>query len=358
MEGTRCDFFLGATAPGGFCGHYAQLVRDPTWDVTLLKGSPGCGKSTLLRRVAEQLRACGHNVEAIHCGADPASLDAVVCAETRFCLVDATAPHVLEPVYPVAYENVLTLYNALDRNLLAAQRAEIMEQFRSYKALTERVARYVTAAGSLLQDTARTAQCFTDCTKARAFGVSLSRRYLPGSGSGAAEEVRLLSAVTCDGVVCFTDTIRTLADTVVVFDDPYGCAAKEILYALREQALSRGWFVISCYCSMNPYEKLEHLLVPALRLAFVTHSPWHPMPFPGQRIVHCSRFQSKEGEAMRRKRLRFNKKATAELLSQAIVLHGEAKRCHDALEAYYKNAMDFSALDAALEKLRINGCLK
>lgn len=347
METKQLDFFLGALSPSGFCGYYAQLVRDlGSNSTTLLKGSPGCGKSTLLKRVAHHLLQQGETVEMIHCSGDPASLDAVVCKRKQLYMADATPPHAIEPSYPVAFENIISLYGALDRNALTAHRSEIVELFRRNKNLTERATRYITAAGSLLQDTARTAQCFTDAEKARAFAMSLSRRYLPTAQGPATEDIRLLSAVTCEGIVFFHDTIPKMADTVIVLEDEFGCAAKVILQILREQALAKGHNVVTCYCPMSPYEKIEHLFLPQHRLAFVTSNAYHPVQLPQHRVIHCTRFCNKEGLALRKKRLRFNRKAIAELLAQASALQAEAKACHDTLERYYSDATDFSIVDS------------
>jgi len=72
---------------------------------------------------------------------------------------------VLEPVYPVAFEDIVSLYRAVDRHKLQAHRSEIISLFRQNKALVERATRYITAAGSLLQDSMRVALSCTDTAK-------------------------------------------------------------------------------------------------------------------------------------------------------------------------------------------------
>ena len=346
METKQLDFFLGALSPSGFCGYYSQLIADTTSNATtLIKGGPGCGKSTLLRRIAAHLLSQGETVETIHCAGDPASLDAVICKEKKLYVADATPPHAIEPKYPVAFENVVSLYTAIDRNALAENRSEIISLFGRHQELMDRSTRYITAAGSLLQDTARTAQCFTDLNKARTFASTLSRNYIPLGKGPSTEDVRLLSAVTLEGITFYAHTIPRLADTIVVLDDAYGCAAKAMLQVLRTEALAKGHSIITCYCSMSPYEKIEHLFIPTLRLAFVTSNVYHPITFENQRSIHCTRFCNKEGISLRKKRMRFNKKAILELLSQACALQMEAKTCHDKLETYYTNATDFSIVD-------------
>ena len=54
---------------------------------------------------------------------------------------------------------------------------------------------------------------------------------------------------------------------------------------------------------------------------------------------------------VRRKRLHFNKRAVDELFAQASSIQKEAKECHDALEQYYIDAVDFTFLEKAYQYL-------
>ncbi|MEG0911512.1 MAG: hypothetical protein RSC58_08595 [Ruthenibacterium sp.] len=346
MKQNELDFFLGAISPTGFCGYYNPLLQSMhECGISLLKGGPGCGKSTLLCRAKERFLAQGETVEALHCAGDPASLDGVVCRAKSFCAMDATPPHAQEPRYPVAVETIVSLYSALDAAVLQENRAEIVALFEQNRLWNERATRYITAAGSLLQDTARVALCFTDTEKARCFAQSLSRKLIPMGSGSAREDLRLLSAVTGSGLIFYEETLAKLADTVIVLDDEFGAAGKVILEQLRAEALAKGQNVISCYCSLNPYDKMEHLILPALRLCFVTHNVYHPITIARTRTIHCTRFCNQNGIKLRRKRLRFNQKATFELLEQAAVMLHEAKNSHDALETYYTNALSQSAVE-------------
>ncbi|MEG0897146.1 MAG: hypothetical protein RSD01_06030 [Ruthenibacterium sp.] len=340
MKQNELDFFIGAISPTGFCGYYNPLLQSMSaCGISLLKGGPGCGKSTLLCRAKELFAAQGETIEALHCAGDPTSLDGVVCRAKGFCAIDATPPHTQEPRYPIAVERIVSLYSALDAAVLRKNRSEIVTLFDQNSAWNERAARYITAAGSLLQDTARVALCFTDTEKARCFAQSLSRKYIPIGSGGAREDLRMLSAVTCDGLVFYEKTLAKLADTVIVLDDEFGAAGKVILEQICAEALAKGQSVISCYCSLNPYDKMEHLILPDLRLCFATHNVYHPITIARTRTIHCTRFCSQNGIKLRRKRLRFNQKATTELLEQAVVMLREAKNCHDALEKFYTDAL-------------------
>lgn len=61
--------------------------------------------------------------------------------------------------------------------------------------------------------------------------------------------------------------------------------------------------------------------------------------------MRCTRFLDRENLAGFRARLRFNERAAAELLDQAVALMAQAKSCHDELETYYRTSVDFEEVE-------------
>ena len=339
----QADFFLGCLSPTGFRGYFHELARQPGLALWLIKAGPGCGKSTLMK----QLTARGRGVvEHIHCSSDPDSLDGAIFWPEGCGIVDATAPHALDPAYPVAHEQVVSLYHTLNQAYLQENREEIQRLFDLCSRFQGRAARYVSAAGGILLDSRRTAACTTDFEKVRKEAARLAARYLPSlPGPGFACD-RLLSAVTPQGRIVYSGTIAALTDRQVVLQDETGAASRLLLELLRDAALQKGHRVIVCWCPMAPGDKIDHLIFPDLRLAFVTANSWHPLHFEGQRTIRCVRFNTQPTLSCRRKRLRFNQKAAADLLEQASAMQASAKQNHDLLEEFYKAAADFSQVEA------------
>lgn len=112
------DFFLGATTPAGFKGYFEPLRREPGMQMLLIKSGPGCGKSTLMKHLAQAAEQQGQRIEKIHCASDPDSLDGVILPGQHRAIVDATAPHVVEPDAPGADEVVVSLYHTIDTEKL------------------------------------------------------------------------------------------------------------------------------------------------------------------------------------------------------------------------------------------------
>ena len=262
------DFFLGATTPAGFKGYFEPLRREPGMQMLLIKSGPGCGKSTLMKHLAQAAEQQGQRIEKIHCASDPDSLDGVIFLDQRRAIIDATAPHVVEPDAPGADELVVSLYHTIDAGKLAPHRDEVKALFARNAALRGRAARYIASAGSLM------------------------------------------------------------------------------LELIRAEALARGYHIITCPCAMHPEDQIDHIFIPALRLAFLTDNLWHPIQLPGVQAVRCTRFVDRENLSGFRARLRFNDRAASELIDQAVALMAQAKNCHDELETYYRAAVDFDQVNA------------
>ena len=149
------DFFLGATTPAGFKGYFEPLRHEPGMQLYLIKSGPGCGKSTLMKHIAQAAEQKGERIEKIHCASDPDSLDGVIFPEKRQAILDATAPHTMEPDAPGADEVVVSLYHTIDAGKLSLHREEVKALFARNASLRSRAARYIASAGSLLLDSRR-----------------------------------------------------------------------------------------------------------------------------------------------------------------------------------------------------------
>ena len=340
------DFFLGATTPAGFKGYFEPLRHEPGMQMYLIKSGPGCGKSTLMKRLARAAEQRGELTQRIHCASDPDSLDGVILPGQHRAIVDATAPHVVEPDAPGADEVVVSLYHTIDAEKLHQCTDEVKALFARNALLRSRAARYIASAGSLLLDSRRAEACCANFEKVRRYVKRLCTRLLPRTEGTGSEELRLLSAITPKGMVFYRGTVEALADRYVVFRDDYGAVSRLLLELIRAEALARGYHIITCPCAMHPEDQIDHIFIPALRLAFLTDNLWHPIQLPGVQAVRCTRFVDRENLSGFRARLRFNDRAASELIDQAVALMAQAKNCHDELETYYRAAVDFDQVNA------------
>ena len=277
---TQVQFFLGANAPTGFYSLYDQLI-DPASaeDIFILKGGPGCGKSSLMRRVGRAMEEHGLAVEYILCSGDPDSLDAIVIPDLKAAIVDGTAPHIVEPQYPGVVERYVNLGACYDRAALAPLRGEITGCMSGYKGCYARAYRCLSAAAQINED--MRALLHTPSAEAKAVkrARGILSREVRKSGSEPGHSVqRFLGAVTWRGPLCGYDTAYALCGRIYELADTCGLA-HVMLTHLAAGVMAAGYDVIVCPSPLAP-DRMEHLLVPARSVGFISPTPPPPSSAP------------------------------------------------------------------------------
>ena len=104
------------------------------------------------------------------------------------------------------------------------------------------------------------------------------------------------------------------------------------------------------FCATLPLPSLitDHVIIPELKLAFVTENDYAKFAST-ERRVHSRRFVALKKLHLSNERMKFNRKAAASLLESAAATLQKAQSVHDELEAFYIGAMDFKALDSYYE---------
>lgn len=346
------QYFLGANAPGGFFSLYDQLLPPEQAQVIyILKGGPGCGKSTLMRRIGGWAGEAGLETECILCSGDPDSLDAVILPGLGAAIVDGTAPHVVEPKYPGAVERYVNMGDCYDGEALRPLKGEIMDCMRGYKGCYQRAYRCLDAAAEIMEDqhSALCTELLSQKLAKRAAGI-LSRE-LPRRASARPGQVkqRFLGAVTHQGAVCLYGTAQAQCDKIYILSDSCGLA-HELLLPLLTGAVERGFDVVACPDPMAP-DRLAHLLIPQLELAFLTALPGCSFPEKPYRCIRLEAAADEELLRRNRPRLRFAKKVSAALVEEAVSSLSQAKAMHDDLEGIYNPHVNFALVEEFAQKL-------
>lgn len=340
----KITFFLGANTPSGFYSLYDQMI-DPALArrIFLLKGGAGCGKSSLMHRVADTLTQAGVSVEYITCSGDPGSLDAVIFHDLGAAIVDATAPHVMEPSLPGVVESYVNLGRFYDHAALAPLREEIEEATNGYKSHYKRAYHCLTAAAQLHEDDRAlllTPGLEQKIAK-RARGILSREIKKTGREQGKAVQ-RFLGAVSCQGVSCRFDTADALCGKIYELSDSHGLGAG-MLTTLCAGAMAAGYDAILCPSPLFP-DRAEHLLIPELGLGFVTSTP--ALPYTGRPYRRVRLDAMVDAELMKRykSRLKFAKKVQQALVFEATDALAQAKAEHDVLEKLYNPHVDFEGV--------------
>lgn len=347
----QIQYFLGANSPSGFYSLYRELLPPKQAEaIYILKGGPGCGKSTFMRRVARHAEAAGLDTVLIPCSGDPDSLDALILPQKKTALVDGTAPHVIEPSYPGVVESYVNLGDCYDRAGLRPLRGAIMDATDCCQSHYKRVYRCLDAASQLRRDNRELllTPSLVERLSRRAQGIISREIKKTGVQSGEITH-RFLSAVTHKGPVFLWDTVTAQAKRVYELADSYGLA-HELLTPILSAAAAAGWDVTACPDPMAP-DRLAHLIIPGLSLAFVSTTPEAPWPQHPYRRLRLDAMTDRDLYRLNRPRLRFSGKVAAALEEEAVSGLERAKAAHDRLEGLYNPYVDFERVCAMADEL-------
>ena len=176
----------------------------------------------------------------------------------------------VEAKCPGAVEHYVNLDSCYDSVALSPLRQELMACTADYKNCYRRAYRCLSAAAQIAEDLRST--LLTPALEAkmqkRAAGilsreVRRSKKQLPGRVTQ-----RFLSAITHAGPQFLFETTKLQCPRIYELADNYGLA-HTMLSHLLAGFTAAGYDVVACPSPMAP-ERLEHLLIPSLELAFLT----------------------------------------------------------------------------------------
>ncbi len=351
---TPVSFFFGANNKKSYSSLFSELYDSKKeGNHYILKGGPGSGKSTFMKKTANELEKRGYFVERGYCSADPNSIDVVLAPEINFSVLDGTSPHCFEPTYVGVNEFIVNLGEAFNKKYLKEHRTAICNLTDENKMFHRKAAEYMFVASQLKLDAIRYADEILDREKIKNYAIRLCKREIPTEKFGRKGQIykRFLSGITPDGITVFYDSIVALSEKIITIADDFSLAAPYIMKYVCEYAVENGYDVYTCYCPLFPASKIDHIIIPELKLCIFTENKEHASLVSEENIVHAERFLNKEGFKEIKEKLNFNKKAQAEMLKEAVRKISSAKGVHDRLEDYYIRATDFSVIEEMGEKI-------
>ncbi|HBR03534.1 MAG TPA: ATPase [Ruminiclostridium sp.] len=348
-EGIIRHMYPGGNTPIGFFSYYPYIIdRKKAKRIYILKGGPGTGKSTLMRKVGLGLAKKGLNVEFMHCSSDNNSLDGVVIPDLGIAMVDGTAPHIVDPVYPGAVDEIINLGQYWNEEGFEDSRQEIIAVNSKIKSHFATAYRYLRAASALQEDTESIYEEALDKGRENLFSRKLILLVLgdrPPAGTPGDQRCLFASAITPRGFSDYLDSL-CINHKIIRLSAPAGISTHRILEALKYESLLRGLDIETFFCPMSPH-RIEHIVIPELSVSIITANEYHDISVMDNE--NCSTYfvnELYEKEKLERfsKQLGFNRLYAEALLERAIESIASAKASHDELEKHYIKNMDFNGL--------------
>ena len=337
------SFFLGANSGHGFHSFYDELIDlHNANSVYILKGGPGSGKSSLMRSLVRKANNLNIPYEQIFCSSDPDSLDGVVFPTLGTAVCDGTAPHIVEPKFPLAVERYINLGRFADIAKIQEKKDDIIKVKEQYSTFFDRAYR-MTACAEKIDDELFDKALGTvtiEYLKKKARGII--SREITGKGSGKAFKRRFCEAISPKGYMSLLYDKEFNISRTFIIEDSYGLA-HFLLNTIKDAAYTANYACIGCYNPLKP-SQMVHLYIPELSLCFVTSSrdiPISGMHYRKMRLDALVEASLSPLERTKLKRLRALRK---NFIDEACSILAEAKLVHDDLENLYNPHIDFDAL--------------
>lgn len=367
-------YFPGNNTPQGFFSYYRYILgQREASRIICIKGGPGTGKSTFIRKIGETFAQMGEDVDFLHCSADENSLDGIVLQGRKAAIVDGTSPHMTDPLNPGAVDKIMNLGEFWNEEGLSVNKEEII-------ALNEETSRWYRIAYHYLN----AAKCVYQSMEEIYRNAAVSSEIYKVVANIVAEEyggreisfrpgrVKKFfgSAITASGTVHYLGSLLRNMEKVYMINAPIGYVNSCFMDVLAEGAIYRGLDLECYYCAMDPEEKIEHILVPELKLAFVTVNEYHDMePWEivredggGQEIVLIDINDFMNPAVMNREEDLLKELHTEYdiLLGKTVQCLSKAKAHHMQVEEMYIPNMNFTRIsklaEEVIEELKTKAC--
>lgn len=345
MTGTTIRTFLGANSKDGFASLYPTFPEDCS--TIVIKGGPGSGKSGVMKKVAAEAVKRGYFVEFCYCSSDAESLDGIRIPKKNLCIVDGTPPHLIEPKFPGAKDEIFNTGLCWNRKKLKASLSEIEDFSKQIKECFARAYRYLSAAGKGVDDIRATILPKTEKERLNTFSKDLLKRYAKKKSGECKFFPRFLSGITPQGYIIHRDTVYALAEKVFVLEDPYRISHL-FLESILNSAEELGQPVYVFYNPLCPSEP-HHVVLPESGIGFVTSNKLHPFEPQNAYKIHLNRFSSLDEST--KLRCKNAEQLISGCLKEAFSSLKQEKAFHDDLEEFYIEAMDFKKLNTYTAKL-------
>lgn len=339
MSGNITYVFPGNNSAEGFFSFYHSGLQGMK-KIYILKGGPGTGKSTLMRNIGLTLAERGYDIEFWQCSSDNQSLDGVLIPALKGAVIDGTAPHVVDPLYPGAVEEIINLGEFWDSAILRQHVDEICDLTDQIGKTFREAYKKLAAAG----DRERERLARHDRQSDRDVIYKTAEEVMTALFAGHESYIRHLfaAAITPEGPVDYRFDITDKVKRRFFLAGPAGEGRQHILSAIVERAEKKQLAADVYHDGLLP-ENLSMVVLPELDVAVVAVDEAPPITRQEDTVIALSITAGNgEGDVIA---------ARDELINEGAALIMESHLLHDKLEVFYRKATDFKAVGAIQDRL-------
>ena len=366
---TERHYFPGNNTPQGFFSYYKYILGQREANrIICIKGGPGTGKSTFMKRIGERFAKLGEDIDYLHCSADEDSLDGVILKNRRIALIDGTSPHITDPVTPGAVDKIINLGEFWNEEGIALNKDEIIDLNEDCSGWYRIAYNYLNAAKSVFKSLEEIYyKAVEDSEIYRVVADIVTSEYgeYPICLRPGRQKKFFAGAITPGGLVNYLRSLLDNIQKVYLVSVPEGFSNQSFMEVLKEGAVYRGFDTEVFYCPMGPDEKIDHIIVPQLSLAFITVNEYHDLE-PWELFDEEEDSEEREKELtlidisdyMKQHVLEENTLPMAELKEEYEILLGRAikalecaRKAHMKVESMYIPNMNFTRISALSDEV-------
>jgi len=349
------NYYAGSNSSVGFYSLYDEALKGLD-KIFILKGGPGTGKSTFMRKIGLALMDKNYNLEYLHCSSDNQSIDGIIVPELGLGFVDGTAPHVIEPRYPGVVEQVIDLgqfrndhYLQQYKDVIISTTDQISENFHAaYEIFAEAKKIHLKREDIYLSSMDfNKANKVTDQLIETIFSKDFTREENPTI------KKRFFGASTPKGAVNFIENITEDINKRYIIKGRSGSGKSTVMKKIGKVAEEKGLSVEYFPCAFDP-SSIDMVIIPSLSVVVLDGTAPHVVdPFRmNDEVVDMFKLcMDSTIETTHETELSELNTAYKSKMALGTNFLSEAKRLHDNLEAYYKEAMDFRVIDEKREEI-------
>lgn len=335
--------FFGGNTPEGFVSYYENALPQGN-RLFLLKGGSGVGKHTLMKKVGQQLEKLGYVVWQLHCSNDPDSLDGVIIPKLQCGILDATAPHRMDPKLPACFDEIVDLGVYLDAEALEKEKQQILDIGSRKKARYQRAYRYLRMAQIVHEDTMAIMNGCLDERQEKGLQKSIAKEILTwGDGAGNKITHLFASAYTSKGYVDYIPSL--VAGTKVIGMKGNSFLNKRMMHWLYTQAVQDGYDVTVCHSPIMP-DKIDHLLLDGVSIISIDELNKFSEVDDLYDIAYLVQLNGEQQKEIEDNNLWFD-----QLVEKSMALMHRCLADHEMLESLYIPHMDFHGADQACNRI-------
>lgn len=357
-------YFPGNNTPEGFFSYYGYILGQREADkIVCIKGGPGTGKSTFMKKVGEKLIDAGESIDFLHCSADSNSLDGIVIIDKRIAFIDGTSPHVIDPVTPGAVDSIINFGEYWDDKKIGEYKDDIINYSGETSKWYKIGYNYLSAARKVYDNLAYICDTGVEISEIYKLAADIiAKEYRKYDISIKAGNIKryFATAITPAGTVSYVKSLLNTMKKIYMITVPEGYSNTSFMNILVDGAVYRGFDVELYYCPIDPSQKIEHILIPEIGVAFTTVNKWHDMePWEiytdedDDRDITMIDINDYISTCYSERNAGITGKLSdiySMLIGESISAFSRAKENHDLVEKMYIKNMNFEKIDSLVEK--------